>query len=378
MTKVCSKCKVEKDEGEFYFNKRTDKTVAACKLCSNKISGQRSAQKRRAAGCKERDKNKIIECTEDRIIIDINGRLESFTTKVCYRCNIEKTLNNFQLRHDTKKYKNECKECVAIRSRDSSLKRMVYYETHERENIENTKICKTCNIEKQISEFHYRKDNGKYRNECIQCWYSENKQYRKEHKKETIIIERTPEEKKKAKELKAIKRRIYYVNHMEQEKAYQRNYSKTHKNETKSNQKETNNERYKTDILYKLRKNFSNRIRGALKNTVNTKNGKSIIICMLYTILQLKQHLESLFEWWMNWDNWGRYNAKTWDDDDPTTWTWQIDHIIPHSRFHYTSMEDEDFKKCWALENLRPYSAKKNNIERDRRYENNNRKINAV
>lgn len=62
----------------------------------------------------------------------------------------------------------------------------------------------------------------------------------------------------------------------------------------------------------------------------------------------------------MNWNNWGRYNAETWDDNDPSTWTWQIDHIIPQSKLKYTSMDDENFKKCWALDNLRPLSSKEN------------------
>ena len=62
----------------------------------------------------------------------------------------------------------------------------------------------------------------------------------------------------------------------------------------------------------------------------------------------------------MNWQNKGSYRVKTWDDNDQTTWKWQIDHIIPQSDLPYTSMEDDNFKKCWALENLRPLSAKQN------------------
>jgi hypothetical protein len=65
----------------------------------------------------------------------------------------------------------------------------------------------------------------------------------------------------------------------------------------------------------------------------------------------------------MTWDKWGKYNSRTSNDEDPATWTWQIDHIIPQSNVPYVSMEDENFKKCWALENLRPYSAKKNIID---------------
>lgn len=33
----------------------------------------------------------------------------------------------------------------------------------------------------------------------------------------------------------------------------------------------------------------------------------------------------------------------------------------------YTSMEDENFQKCWALSNLRPLSAKQNNSDGVRR-----------
>jgi 5-methylcytosine-specific restriction endonuclease McrA len=65
----------------------------------------------------------------------------------------------------------------------------------------------------------------------------------------------------------------------------------------------------------------------------------------------------------MSWSNWGVYCPEKWNDDDPSTWTWQLDHIIPHSSFMYTSMEDSAFQECWALSNLRPLSAKKNIIE---------------
>ena len=70
----------------------------------------------------------------------------------------------------------------------------------------------------------------------------------------------------------------------------------------------------------------------------------------------------------MNWDNQGYYKLSEWNDNDSSTWKWQLDHIIPQSKLPYTSMEDENFKICWDLENLRPYSAKQNLIEQDRKY----------
>jgi hypothetical protein len=62
----------------------------------------------------------------------------------------------------------------------------------------------------------------------------------------------------------------------------------------------------------------------------------------------------------MNWNNQGKYNPKTWDDTDPATWKWQLDHIGPRSDFAFDSMTHPNFKKCWGLSNLRPYGAKQN------------------
>ena len=62
----------------------------------------------------------------------------------------------------------------------------------------------------------------------------------------------------------------------------------------------------------------------------------------------------------MTWNNQGVYIPKIWNDQDPATWKWQIDHIIPQSDLPYTSMEDDNFKRCWSFENLRPLNAKQN------------------
>jgi hypothetical protein len=68
-----------------------------------------------------------------------------------------------------------------------------------------------------------------------------------------------------------------------------------------------------------------------------------------YSIDELRSHLESGFESWMNWDNYGSPTFKE--------RRWNID---PQSVLTYTSMEDENFKKCWDLTNLRAIDAIKN------------------
>ena len=91
--------------------------------------------------------------------------------------------------------------------------------------------------------------------------------------------------------------------------------------------------------------------------------GDSTFEYLPYSKADLILHIEKQFEPWMNWNNQGQYNSKTWDDNDYKTWKWQLDHIIPHSDFKYDSLNHSDFQKCWALENLRPLSAKINLLE---------------
>ena len=43
----------------------------------------------------------------------------------------------------------------------------------------------------------------------------------------------------------------------------------------------------------------------------------------------------------MSWDNYGKYG-------------WHVDHRIPVSSFNIISYDCDDFRKCWALENLQP------------------------
>ena len=71
-----------------------------------------------------------------------------------------------------------------------------------------------------------------------------------------------------------------------------------------------------------------------------------------YTVDELKSHIERQFLSGMSWDNMA---------------DWHIDHIVPKSSFVYSSAEDEDFKACWALTNLRPLWAKDNLSKSDAR-----------
>ena len=155
----------------------------------------------------------------------------------------------------------------------------------------------------------------------------------------------------------------YYLDHKNEKNEYDKIYRETHSEEIKEYAKNWHRSRYENDVFFRLSSTISVSIRRALSNNSSSKNGISCFTKLSYSTNELKQHIELLFEPWMTWDNYGIYDPKTWDDNDVSTWTWQLDHIIPQSDLSYTSMDDDNFKECWALENLRPLSAKQNLIE---------------
>lgn len=222
-------------------------------------------------------------------------------------------------------------------------------------------VCKLCG-ETDVSQFRQRTISGKmyYVKYCRACEAKLSREYHAAHKEE-----RAQYQKKYIAENKDIvreKKKEYDKNHyplIKEDKAlYDKEYAKNNRDVINNNRKN----RRKNDPTYKLSHYISGRIRKILGKFGHKKKG-SCINHLDYSFQELKEHIEQQFESWMNWDNQGVYDPETWDDNDPSTWKWQLDHIIPVSTFNYTSMEDEEFKKCWALTNLRPLSAKQNHLD---------------
>lgn len=140
-----------------------------------------------------------------------------------------------------------------------------------------------------------------------------------------------------------------------------REYNLTYKNKNREKIK-LQRKKARLDPIRRLRHNISTTVSNALSNC-GSKKSKSTFKALNYTMQELKEYLELLFEPWMSWNNYGKYNPNTWDDLDQKTWKWNLDHIIPQSDLLYNNMEEENFKKCWALSNLRPYSAKQNTLD---------------
>ncbi len=101
-------------------------------------------------------------------------------------------------------------------------------------------------------------------------------------------------------------------------------------------------QRLKTDALFKLKCNIRTIVRASLKRgfTKKSKKTEEIIGCSFH---ELKQHFESRFEPWMNWENYGRYNGEL-------NYGWDIDHIIPLR----TAKTEEELISLNHYTNLQP------------------------
>ena len=100
--------------------------------------------------------------------------------------------------------------------------------------------------------------------------------------------------------------------------------------------------RAKSDPVFRLSRRVKAAVHLSLTNRIKHHKWEQLLG---WTTTELKAHLEKRFEPWMSWDNYGE---------------WHIDHIIPIAAFNYESPYDIDFKRCWALSNLRPLEAREN------------------
>jgi len=234
----------------------------------------------------------------------------------------------------------------------------------------SSKKCIECNEVKDINEFYKNSFcviDG-YRNICKLCIQENRKEYQQENKEKVReqqrlqriknaekikIRDKEYSQTKRGKEVRRRARQKWALNNPDKDKESKRKYSnnnldkkKEYYLKNKDNIIKHNLEVRRNSPHKKLRHNIGNIILIRLKNRHIFKNRKASFDFLPYTVEELAIHIESLWKNGMNWDNYGKL--------------WHIDHIIPDCSFHYTSMEDEEFQKCWALSNLQPLWAEEN------------------
>lgn len=340
---------------------------------------------------------------ENQEVVDFDSLIRK-----CKGRGLEKPLTRefFHFRNDNQKFRPQCIECIRENDRKKRAKNPEKFKEknkksyHKNKKIQesidhqiiggdvilNVRYCKECDEYKELETGFSKipkskKDIRQYYDKiCKECKRPEINKKQKENWAKNSDIYNVKRKAYRAANPEKIKlyKQNYYQKNKEKIKVKSKNYRLNNKekyNETRRRYNEKNkksisikrlykiNEKRNSDIVFRIRMDMSSMIRQYLKRKNINKAGKSITKHLGYTIKELKLHIESQFEPWMTWENRGKYNSKTWDDTDTSTWTWQLDHIKPHSEFKYLSMEDEDFKECWSLENLRPYPSKQNILE---------------
>ena len=228
---------------------------------------------------------------------------------------------------------------------------------------------KTTTKKKKEYAKKYREDNKEKIREYMRKYQEDNKEKLKVvraefyEKNKEVLKERNKKYEKKSQEFYIKKNKEYYAKNKErillQKKEYNKNNRdkiKTYKQSVITRTLEHIRNRKKVDILFKLRCKMSGHITRHVRNINIIKRERTIKIIGI-TYQGLKEHLESQWEPWMNWDNHGKYKKDTFD------YGWDIDHIIPTS----TATTIEEIYKLNHYTNLKPLCSKVNrDIKRDK------------
>ncbi|MBA7549882.1 hypothetical protein ES705_42382 [subsurface metagenome] len=199
-----------------------------------------------------------------------------------------------------------------------------YYKDHIKKIKGKNKQYRKDNFEK-MKEYNkqWRKDNPEYMKEYYKQWQKDNPGKAKENSRQWR--KNNPE---KAKEL--IKQ--WHKDNSEKVREYRNKWMCL---------------RYKTDLKFNLNNRMAIAIGLSLKGN---KAGRTWELLTGYNLADLIRRLNKTI---------------------PQGYTWQdflsgelhIDHKIPISAFNFTRPEHTDFKRCWALSNLRLLPAKENIIK---------------
>lgn len=219
--------------------------------------------------------------------------------------------------------------------------------------------CKSCQNHKHNTEFTISELKKTYPR-CKSCVSAVGKEYRYKNKGKLKLSGQLWRQENKEKI--NLRKKQYRENNKPKIKEYTKQYYKNNKIRMKNYNIEYKKQRKLIDPCFKLNSEISKTISKALRRQNSSKKNKSCLKYLPYTIQDLKRHLEAQFEPWMTWENWGVYKIEDYLHET-TTWKWQIDHIVPQSDLPYSFMEDDNFKRCWSLENLRPLRADINHYD---------------
>ena len=207
------------------------------------------------------------------------------------------------------------------------------------------KICRKCKLEKELTEFYKSNANrGGYSTVCKLCKKELSKIYGENNK------EKIKEHNKKYKELNKEKIREYDRKYNINNKDKIKEYNSLNREKINDRRRKYIKRRKNNDPLFRLTHSIRNLIYKSIVECGYKKNSKTENILGI-SFNDFKLHLESKFETWMNWDNYGLYNGEL-------NYGWDIDHIIPL----ISCKTEEEIKELNNYTNLQPLCSYTNRV----------------
>ncbi len=266
--------------------------------------------------------------------------------KQCSKCKLFKEINEFLYLKKRNNYEAHCRSCTnlnakkwrknnkeKIKERDKKYYNTEKYKKWRAEYRKRPDVL----VKERAQTISYRSqpDNHEKRAEYLNRpeVNERNKMLRKENNKRLEVKEQKKEQ------------RIEYKNRPEiKEKLIQYRKLRQQCPEFKERNNKWRRAYRKKNPYINLRNRISRAIRLNIKKGRKNKHWEELVG---YTLAELMSHIESQFTEGMTWDKF--LNGEI-----------HIDHIIPISRFNYSTYSDIDFTRCWALSNLQPMWAKEN------------------
>lgn len=256
--------------------------------------------------------------------------------KACTKCHRVLNSNDFYNSHDHKSGKeSQCKECT-------DKKNKAYFKTEKGKEVLKSLRERYNETEERKRYVKKYTESDKFKSQ--QKIYRSSAQYRETVKK----YWQSPGYKERRKKYGRSDRcRLLGAKYRQSDKYKERMKSEKHKEQVR---------KYREKRLQldgeRLRCSISRYISHSLNGKKNGRRWESLVG---YSLNDLMRHLEKQFVDGMSWENYGMGKGK-----------WSVDHIIPQSVFVYVDSSDLDFKRCWALENLRPMWGVENTSKADK------------
>ena len=197
---------------------------------------------------------------------------------------------------------------------------------------EDLKRCLKCDIEKELSQFNFRKDTQKYGNQCRVCINLINEEYNTKNK-DKIKIRR----KKYSEKTKNLKR-MYDIGYRERNREKIKNYKKHYMRKRKE-----------SDLNFKLICNIRTRTNKAFMSQNIKKTNKTI---------DLLGCSRDFFKRWIVHQLYGDMTEENYGS------VWTLVHCYPLSK---TNLSDKNkmFKSTYWI-NIRPMYSTENNLKRSK------------